>query len=58
MCILILVVWLVFAGMTASVADRKGRSGWWWFIGGLFFGIIAYLIVLGVGDKEETWKNE
>jgi len=48
-----LLFWFICAVLTGFVAAAKGRSGFGWFIIGLFFGFISLLAVgLAPGPKK------
>lgn len=42
---LILIIWLFCATISAIIADKKNRSGLLWFVFGLFLGIFAVLLI-------------
>lgn len=45
----LLLIWLAFAILTAMAASSRGRSGFLWFLLGVFFGIFALIAVLVLG---------
>lgn len=51
----LLAVWLLFAGITATIAQRKGLNPTLWMVIGLFFGLLAVAAVLlqRSGDRLE-----
>lgn len=48
----ILVIWVVFAILTAVVASNKGRSGIGWLLLGLVFGIFALILVALLSNQK------
>ncbi|MBQ3032804.1 MAG: hypothetical protein IJD28_00360 [Deferribacterales bacterium] len=40
-----IILWIVFAVVSALIASQKNRNVAGWFIGGLFLGIIALIIL-------------
>ena len=49
------IISLVLCPIIASV---KGRNSVGWFFGGLFFGLLALIIIICLGEKEEESEEE
>lgn len=43
--------WLTLSLINAGLAQAKGRSGLWWWVGSLFFGPICTLLVVVLERK-------
>jgi len=46
--------WLPLGFFSNTVANSKGYSGISWFFGGVFFGPIALISIVGMPDKTST----
>lgn len=46
-----LVVGAIFGGFSAVVAEAKGYSPFAWFLGGLFFNLVALIAIVGMPGK-------
>jgi hypothetical protein len=54
-----LIIYLVFGGICAALADSKGRSAVGWFFIGVFFSCFALIILLVLPNlKEQKAKEE
>jgi hypothetical protein len=51
--IILVLFWLVCAGLSAYIAGEKGRDGGSWFVAGLFLGILAILALIAIPDEPE-----
>lgn len=56
--ILILIVWVVCAFVCAFMASSRNRSPGLWFVLGLFFGLIAVLILAVIGPDEHAVTHQ
>ena len=45
-------IWLPIGFFTTTVANSKDYNGFPWFLGGLFFGPIALISIVGMPDKK------
>jgi hypothetical protein len=43
--------WLTLSLINAGLAQAKGRSGLWWWVGSLFFGPICTLLIVVLERK-------
>lgn len=50
----IFIVWIAFAIITALAASARGRSGIGWFFLGAIFGIFALIAVLVMQNKNNA----
>ena len=53
--IVLSVISLILCPIIASV---KGRNSVGWFFGGLFFGLLALIIIICLGEKNEDSEEE
>ncbi len=42
----VLFIWILMAIATGAMAQRRGRSGPWWVVWGLFTGPIAFIAAI------------
>ena len=49
--VLFFFVWLPLGVYSTTVANSKGYSGFFWFFGGVLFGPIALISIVGMPDK-------
>jgi len=45
---LLVILWLIFAAFSATIATAKNRSGFNWFVAGILFGPIGLLASMGM----------
>ena len=55
--ILLAICWLCFGSGCAKIAKKKNRNPSTWFILGIFFGLVALVIILILKPKRGTSKN-
>ncbi len=56
----IIIIFPVFIGIalaTAQLSYEKGYSARWWFLGGLFFPIISFLVLFALKSKPKSNKG-
>ena len=51
---LFLFLWLPIGFFSNTVANSKGYNGIFWFFGGVLFGPIALISIVGMPDKTST----
>ena len=50
-------VLFLFGAFCALWAQNSGRSGWLWFFLGLFFSVIAVLVLLAKNSGDVDWRR-
>jgi len=48
----ILIIWLFFGIISAVVASTKGRSAFGWFVIGILFGPLGFILALVIQEKK------
>lgn len=56
--IVILLLWCVFAAVSATVAGRKGYNPGLWLVLGFLFGLVAVIVVAVLPDKSGGTRAE
>ena len=54
----ILLIWMLCGIFSGVVAGNKGHGGCLWTVGGVFFGPLALIATLGLGDKNQRTKQD
>lgn len=51
---LLLLLWLVFAAVSAVIAGKKGYNPGLWLVLGFVFGVFAIIVIAVVPDKTDS----
>ena len=52
------VSWILCGVFASTIAGGKGHSACSWFLGGILFGPLALIAILGLRDRKLDWDTQ